>query len=404
MHLLVCGQRLLICGAVVVALVARPTPALPCTTFLMDGPVIGKSYDWHMGDGLVVINKRGVAKRALVLSGQDEPATWTSVYASVTFNQYGTEFPNSGMNEAGLVVEIMWLNSTQYPAQDERLVVNELQWIQHALDSFATVGELIAAAPSLRVAPAYADVHYLVCDAASACASFEYLGGELVIHSGAQLPVKTLTNDTYAASVAYLGDHQGFGGSDPVPTDNSSLARFVRASALALAEAGSTVSAFSILDSVSQGSSSQWNIVYMVGEQRAHFRTYTNPTIKEVALTDFDLDCTSPRMILDIDAQLSGDVSASFAPFDYATNVAVIDLTFVDLIDHLPSGTRDVVAAYPDAQRCTLPPDDDDDDDGDGDGDGGGGCVVAMGSGGSAGAIFAIMLLGLVGLATRRRR
>ena len=395
------SPRLLACVAVLIALVARPTPALPCTTFLMEGPVVGKSYDWDIGHGLVVINKRGVAKRALILSGQDEPATWTSEYASVTFNQYGTEFPNGGMNEAGLVVEIMWLNSTRYPAQDERPVVNELQWIQHALDRFATVGELIAAAPSLRVSPAYADVHYLVCDAAAACASFEYLAGELVIHSGAQMPVKTLTNSTYADSADYLADHEGFGGSDPIPTDSGSLARFVRASALALAESGAAAAAFSILDSVAQGSSTQWYIVYTVAEKRAQFRTYTNSTLKEVDLSSFDLDCTSPRMILDIDAQLSGDVSASFAPYDYATNVDLIDRSFVDIIGQLPSGTRDIVAAYPDAQRCTLPPDDGDDD-GDGDGDGGG-CAVASGHAGS-GASFALMLLALVGLTTRRRR
>ena len=45
----------------------RPTPALPCTTFLMEreGVFIGKSYDWDTPYGLVMINKRGIAKRAM---------------------------------------------------------------------------------------------------------------------------------------------------------------------------------------------------------------------------------------------------------------------------------------------------------------------------------------------------
>lgn len=32
---------------------------------------------------------------------------WTSRYASVTFNQWGREFPMDGMNEAGLVVALV---------------------------------------------------------------------------------------------------------------------------------------------------------------------------------------------------------------------------------------------------------------------------------------------------------
>ena len=45
---------------------ARPADA--CTTFLLErgaDRVVGKSYDWHMGQGLVMVNKRGVAKQSL---------------------------------------------------------------------------------------------------------------------------------------------------------------------------------------------------------------------------------------------------------------------------------------------------------------------------------------------------
>src|SRR5512138_3484587 len=95
------------------ALLLAAGPALPCSAFLADaagGPVVGKSYDWRDERGLVVVNKRGLAKRALVLSPRDRPAAWRSRYASVTFNQYGRELPNGGMNEAGLVVEVLILS------------------------------------------------------------------------------------------------------------------------------------------------------------------------------------------------------------------------------------------------------------------------------------------------------
>src|SRR5512140_604621 len=109
-------------------LLAAP-PARPCSAFLLDapsGPVVAKGYDWSDERGLVVINKRGVEKRALVLAPSDTPATWRSRLASLTFNQYGRELPNGGMNEAGLVVEVLILPSTVFSAPDGRPVVTEL--------------------------------------------------------------------------------------------------------------------------------------------------------------------------------------------------------------------------------------------------------------------------------------
>ena len=77
--------------------------ASACTTFMLErggDRVVGKSYDWHMGQGLVLVNKRGVAKQSLPAKPGDRPAQWLSRHASVTFNQYGREFPAGGMNDA----------------------------------------------------------------------------------------------------------------------------------------------------------------------------------------------------------------------------------------------------------------------------------------------------------------
>src|SRR3954467_13456593 len=188
------------CGAA--AAVSAPRAAWGCTTFLLADRaerVVGKSYDWTMGQGMVLVNKRGVAKQSLVIRPGDVPARWVSRHASVTFNQYGRELPNGGMNDAGLIVEVMWLDSSTYEPRDERPSVNELQWIQVQLDSFASVAEMKAAAARLRASPAYAKVHYLACDRSGDCAAFEHVGGKLVVTPGA----KVLTNHTYAESTAY---------------------------------------------------------------------------------------------------------------------------------------------------------------------------------------------------------
>src|SRR4051812_40275203 len=117
--------------------------ALACTTFCLknEGEVLsGGNYDWTIGDGLVFVNKRGVAKRATV-EESGNPARWVSQYASVTFNQYGRENPTGGMNEAGLVVEVMWLAETEYPKEGPRPTVGSQEWVQYELDTSATVEE-----------------------------------------------------------------------------------------------------------------------------------------------------------------------------------------------------------------------------------------------------------------------
>lgn len=184
-----------------VVLLLATSPAHPCSAFLLDaasGPVVAKGYDWSDERGHVLINKRGVEKRALVPVPSDRPATWRSRFASVTFNQYGRELPNGGMNEAGLVVEVLMLPASVFPSPDGRPVVTELGLVQYLLDQAANTGEAIALARQVRVAPVYARVHYFVCDASSACASLELLRGKLVVAAGETMPARVLTNTPYA--------------------------------------------------------------------------------------------------------------------------------------------------------------------------------------------------------------
>ncbi|HXT22260.1 MAG TPA: linear amide C-N hydrolase, partial [Thermoanaerobaculia bacterium] len=200
--------RRLMAGAV--ALLIGVAPGLACTTFVLrDGGMVlfGKNYDWSLGDGLLVVNPRGLVRTAIVGPGV-RAATWTARFGSVTFNQYGVASPSGGINEAGLAIELMWLDEARYPDADQRPVVGNLEWIQYQLDRHATVGEVIASDVEVRIAD-NAPLHYLVADKSGDVAVVEFLGGRMAARRGRDVPVPALANDPYADELASWQRGQG---------------------------------------------------------------------------------------------------------------------------------------------------------------------------------------------------
>src|SRR5215510_11053809 len=158
-----------------------------CTTFCIksrDRRLFGRNYDWDIGDGLIFVNKRGVAKTSE--AEVPNPAKWVSRYGSVTFNQYGRENPTGGMNEAGLVVEELWLDETEYPGDKDLPVIDTQEWIQYELDTSATVEEAIAHARKVRI-DSEVKVHFMISDRSGNAATIEFLKGSLVAHTGEEL-------------------------------------------------------------------------------------------------------------------------------------------------------------------------------------------------------------------------
>jgi choloylglycine hydrolase len=207
-------------------------------------------------------------------------------YASLTFNQYGREPPNGGINAGGLVIEVLMLPESRFPPRDGRPVVTELGLVQDLLDLAGTAAEAVALARDVRVAPAYADVHYLVCDAGGACAALELLGGRLVVSTGDGMPVRALTNSTYAASIRATrrscpsGTH---------PRARGSLERFacLRSVGTALPPGADPVAwVFGHLDEVRFPDSTQWQIVYEP-RTRGPLPTRSHRSVKTVALDAF---------------------------------------------------------------------------------------------------------------------
>jgi choloylglycine hydrolase len=327
-------------------------PAHACTTFCLrdDGRILfGKNYDWNVGEGLLVVNQRGMARTADV--AKDRPASWVSKYGSVTFNQYGRDFPSGGMNEAGLVIELMWMQGSRYPAPDARPALDVLQWIQYNLDTHATVAEVLAADQGVRIV-SEVPLHYLVADRKGAVASVEFLDGRMVAHSGKDLPVAALTNSTYAES------EKTREASKSAPQGTSSLARFARAAERVKgfdgAKGDAVAYAFDTLDQVAQGSFTQWSIVYEIDRGRVHFRTQGHRPIRSLSLEGLNFECGRPVRVLRLDAKVEGDVAQKLVPYTRQINADLVRTATkkTPFLANLPAAEVARVAAYPETAVC----------------------------------------------------
>lgn len=288
--------------AIVVLTIFAATAADACTTFCTRG-LFGRNYDFDTGHGMVVVNKRGMVKTSELAKG----ATWTAKHGSLTFNQFGRDNPTGGINEKGLVVELMWLDGTRYPEADARPELGTLEWIQYQLDNSANVKEVIANAEKVRIGPRGVPLHYLVADRGGDVAAIEFLGGKLVVHRGANV----LANDPYQSSLK----------------GNGSDGRFARAAA-GLAATTTVDQAFALLDKVAQ-SHTQWSIVYDLPNLAVHWRTAENRERRHLRLATFDFSCATPSRVLPID-EGTGDVTKRFRDYTTAANLDLLRRSFRD--------------------------------------------------------------------------
>ncbi|HEY1115662.1 MAG TPA: linear amide C-N hydrolase, partial [Chitinophagaceae bacterium] len=285
-----------------------------CTTFLLsrDGKhYFGRNYDWVTGNGVVLVNARGLQKESLEAE-KGVPLKWVAEFGSVTFNQYGRENPTGGMNEKGLVVELMWLQEARYPGTDSRPALDVLQWIQYQLDCSETVEDVIASDRLVRIASSgNAPLHYLVADAQGHAATIEFLDGRMVVHQGADLPYPVLTNTPYSEALKRTAPARQL--SSHSFTDNS-LGRFATACAMVSgfkdpATTDAPVDyAFSILGKVAQGDYTKWSIVYDISGRGIHFVTHDRRQRKSMALKDISFSCAVPLQAFPLEAAANGNI------------------------------------------------------------------------------------------------
>jgi choloylglycine hydrolase len=281
-----------------------------CTTFIIKTAnelVFGRNLDWFSDNGIIVVNKRNINKTSLVFP-PEKPIEWLSKYGSITFNQFGKEFPFGGINEKGLVIEIM-VAKAQYENFDDRKAVNELQWIQYQLDNSKTIDDVINSKKFLRISSIDQNLHYLICDSSGNRAVIEFQNNSMIVYKDENLPISVLENDLYSKSL--MNYKRNFDCRFTTATNmiknyntktNSSIIDY----------------SFKILDRVAL--SAEWSIVYDIKNMKIHFKTSSNQEIQEININLFNFDCTTESLMYDLLTKNSGNINSKFSAFTSKIN------------------------------------------------------------------------------------
>ena len=292
---------------ILIVLIQIVNSVLACTCFSFKDNkgniVFGRNFDFPVGEGHIEINKRNMRKTAFINSS-GKKIVWISKFGSISFNQIGREFPYGGMNEAGLVIEQMWLEETQYPVEDKRYALTALQWIQYQLDNSSNIQDVISSDTLIRISnKSVARIHFLIADASGKVAVVEFIGGKMQIHQKDKLPFPALANCPYERSLKYkrtIEHHENIEFNNW--TKNSS-GRFMKAVSM-LNKYDETKNiidySFSILDSVAQGEGTKWSIVYDISKKRIFFKTRKNVLIQSLSFKDFDFSCNQANLFISI--------------------------------------------------------------------------------------------------------
>lgn len=307
--------------------------ARACTTFLINhnGQIVfGRNYDWITGNGMVCTNQKGLVKISYKqIDGN--AINWVSKYGSVSFNQYGKEFPTGGMNEKGLVIELMWMDGTQYPLYDSRPVVSELQWIQYQLDNCSTIAEVIKTDTLLRISSSSTPLHFLIADSTGNAATLEYINGKLVAHYDKDLPFPVLTNNFYSSSAKYVLNNNNL--SNPYSFQGNSIERFATACTMINNFQTKNINqpiidySFKILETVKQANFTKWSIVYDITNRKIYFKSADHQKIKWLRFSDFDFSSTINSLLFYINQNFKGDIVKYFIPFTADISKKVLEIT-----------------------------------------------------------------------------
>jgi len=225
--------------SIVAASLAAPASACTRTLYVGEGNLVltGRNMDWRedMSSNLWVL-PAGMKRNG---AAGPQSAEWTSKYGSVVVSGYEAG-STDGMNEKGLVANLLYLAESQYPKPVQGKPYLSLStWQQYALDNFATVAaavEALRAEPFNVLAPplpngAPSTLHLSLSDASGDSAILEYVNGKLVIHHGKQYVVMT-NSPIYSEQLALNAYWEGIGGLTFLPGTNRAADRFARASFL----------------------------------------------------------------------------------------------------------------------------------------------------------------------------
>ncbi|EON77556.1 Choloylglycine hydrolase [Lunatimonas lonarensis] len=281
--------------------------------------------------------------RGMKRSGEVGPNSieWVSKYGSLGVSTWDIAIAD-GMNEKGLVANMLWLVESDYPSfnkdGDTKGMAISL-WAQYVLDNFATVAEAVeelgkesfaVVSDFIPGTDKFTTVHLSISDSGGDNAILEYIEGRLVIHHDPSYTV--MTNDPpYEQQLAISKYWQNIPGKTFLPGSVTAADRFVRASFFIesipqtedtrIAVAG----VFSVIRNVSvpygfqiEGypnlSTTRWRCVADQKNLVYYFETSLTPNTFWVDLKKIDFSEKSGVRKLDLSNHrtYAGEVSASF--------------------------------------------------------------------------------------------
>ena len=266
---------------------------------------------------------------------------WTSRYGSVVTSAFEIA-STDGINEKGLVANLLWLPDTQYPARDKsKPGLTIAAWVQYMLDNFATVEEAVSyiKEDSFQVlsemmpdGSRLATLHLSVSDATGDSAIFEYAGAKLMVYHDKEYKVMT-NSPTYDKQLALNEYWKSIGGLTFLPGTNRASDRFARASfynnavpktdneRIAIASVFSVIRNTSVPYGIStpqspEISTTQWRTVSDSKNLVYFFESSLTPNTFWVCLHDLDFSKDAPVLKLPIaDGEIyHGNTAKEFKP------------------------------------------------------------------------------------------
>lgn len=300
--------------------------------------VTGRTMDWvEPTQTDLWIFPRGMKRDG---AAGENSVQWTSKYGSVIASMYRGATAD-GMNEKGLVANMLYLAESQYPPEsDKRPGISISAWAQYALDQFATVEEAVneLKKETFKVVQITAPngsagtVHLSISDPSGDSAIFEYVEGKLTIHHGRQYQVMT-NSPIYSEQLALNTYWEQIGGTVMLPGTNRAADRFARTSFYINAckqssdPHESVASVFSVMRNASVPlgistagqpniASTLWRTVSDQKNRVYFFENTLSPSLIWVKLADINFDAGSGvrKLAMEGKTELAGNQTGNFVP------------------------------------------------------------------------------------------
>jgi choloylglycine hydrolase len=332
--------------------------------------LIGHNLDDNIEvPGKIYINKRGIEKESISFAELFDGATnahpklkWISKYGSVTYNSFGREMVDGGLNEAGLYVGEMTLNQNhQYPVYEDKPKMAIFVWQQYLLDNYASVDEVMNNIHQVNLDCSFCHWHIFISDKDGNHAIIEFINSKATVYKNEEIPVKMLGNAPYEADLGTLSQFKGYGGSKDIDLNDKSkdyrIAHFAKMmETYNQTPVESDIDyAFDILKQVGY-EGTKWSIVFDVKSMKVYFRTNKGIDVKHFDMGSFNYSCSEPTMMIDINIDKSGDVFEYFVPYTKQANKATIEKLFTGIeslreMEALPQ-IIERFANYPETLNC----------------------------------------------------